>query len=349
MITFSRMLLNTSRRFIYTFAPALSRFLGVPLTSITSLIAINQSTSVLGIVFAPLGDRFGYKILMLCGLASLTMGMFAAGLLPTYAAILIAVVLAGLGKSIFDPAIQAYVAHRVPFERRGLVIGIMEFAWAGSTVVGIPVAGLVIDKLGWQAAFIGAGALSLGCLFLLLVLIPNEISVKSDQAVSTNISYHWKSLFKNRAAVGALGYSFFVCMSNDILFVVYATWLETSFQLTVVALGIGTSIIGAAEIVGEIFSAGFTDRIGLKKGVIIGLGSSTLVFLILPFLDKTLALALFGLFLVFLCFEFTMVTSLSLCTEILPESRATMMSAFFAAAGLGRGKNRGQTPFFNTL
>ena len=30
------------------------------------------------------------------------------------------------------------------------------------------------------------------------------------------------------------------------------------------------------------------------------------------------------------------VTSLSLCTEILPAYRATMMSAFFAAAGAGR-------------
>jgi predicted MFS family arabinose efflux permease len=43
-----------------------------------------------------------------------------------------------------------------------------------------------------------------------------------------------------------------------------------------------------------------------------------------------------GLSIVFLFFEFSLVTSLSLCTEILPGGRATMMSSFFAAAGVGR-------------
>jgi predicted MFS family arabinose efflux permease len=43
-----------------------------------------------------------------------------------------------------------------------------------------------------------------------------------------------------------------------------------------------------------------------------------------------------GLAILFFIFEFTMVTSLSLCTEILPGFRATMMSGFFATAGIGR-------------
>ena len=42
--TLCRLVLNTARRFVYPFAPALSRGLGVPLTAITSLIAINQAT-----------------------------------------------------------------------------------------------------------------------------------------------------------------------------------------------------------------------------------------------------------------------------------------------------------------
>jgi predicted MFS family arabinose efflux permease len=43
-----------------------------------------------------------------------------------------------------------------------------------------------------------------------------------------------------------------------------------------------------------------------------------------------------GLAILFFIFEFTVVTGLSLCTEILPGARATMMSGFFATAGLGR-------------
>jgi predicted MFS family arabinose efflux permease len=42
------------------------------------------------------------------------------------------------------------------------------------------------------------------------------------------------------------------------------------------------------------------------------------------------------LFFVFLTFEFTIVTALSLFTEILPGARATMMSSNVAAMSIGR-------------
>ena len=126
-----RILLNTARRFIYPFAPTFSRGLGVPLTAVTSLIAVNQATSVIGLFFGPVSDRIGYRVMMLCSLGMLALGMLAAGLIPVYGVVLIALFLAGLGKSIFDPAIQAYVGERVPYNRRGRVIGMLEICWAG--------------------------------------------------------------------------------------------------------------------------------------------------------------------------------------------------------------------------
>jgi len=51
---------------------------------------------------------------------------------------------------------------------------------------------------------------------------------------------------------------------------------------------------------------------------------------------KTLPMALAALFVVFLTFEFVIVAALSLSTEVVPGVRATMISSFFAAAGIGR-------------
>ena len=76
--TLCRVVSNTARRFVYPFAPALSRGLGVPLPAVTSLIAVNQFTGILGPFFAPLGDRWGYRIMLLVGLALLSLGMLAA-------------------------------------------------------------------------------------------------------------------------------------------------------------------------------------------------------------------------------------------------------------------------------
>ena len=146
----------------------------------------------------------------------------------------------------------------------------------------------------------------------------------------------YSQLISSKPALGALGYVFFVSAANDNLFVVYGAWLEKSFGLGIVALGLGTSLIGVAELAGEGLTAAVADRFGLKCSVVAGLGLSVLSYFALPFLDTSLTAALTGLAILFFIYEFTLVTSLSLCTEMLPRLRATMMSGFFATAGMGR-------------
>jgi predicted MFS family arabinose efflux permease len=241
-----------------------------------------------------------------------------------------------MAKSTFDPAVQAYISARVPYRRRGLVIGFLEISWAGSTLVGIPVIGLLISAFGWRSPFLVMGGLGLIGIIILRKLMPAK--KKSDNGPKTYFSFRdsWKQLVAERTALGALGFALFASMANDNLFVVYGAWIENAFQLSIVALGLGTSVIGIAELLGESMTAALADRFGLKRSVMVGLISSTLCYAILPLFGKTLSLALAGLFLIFFTFEFMIVTSLSLMTELLPGSRATMMAGCFATAGIGR-------------
>lgn len=340
--TISRILLNTARRFPYPFAPALSRGLGVPLPAITALIAVNQATAVLGALFGPLIDRIGYRPMMLCGLGLLAAGMFAAGFLPVYAVVLFSLLLAGLGKSIFDPAIQAHLSRRVPYHRRGTVIGILEISWSGATLAGIPLVGILIERFGWRAPFFALGcAAVLGGAVLARLLIPSgprQVRENTGRRPSTAQTLWpiWKQVLRQRPAAGALGFAFFASAANDNLFVVYGVWLEQAFGLSVMALGLGTATIGAAELLGEGLTASLADRFGLHRSVTVGLLVVIVLFLVLPWVGDTYLSAMGGLFFLFLAFEFTFVTSLSLATELVPSARATMMSVYFASAGLGR-------------
>jgi predicted MFS family arabinose efflux permease len=334
--TLCRLVLNTARRFAYPFAPVLSRGLGVPLTAITSLIAVNQATSVLGVFFGPVADRLGYRLMMQAGMALLVVGMFAGGFLPFYGVILLALFLAGLGKSMFDPALQAFVGERVPFHRRGMVIGFLEFAWAGSTLLGIPAIALLIDRLGWRAPFFVMGGLGLLGILIIRVLIARDEPKETPKHSGVLFKHAWRLLLQERAAVGALLYSFLISVANDNLFVVYGAWLEKRFSLSIVALGFGTAVIGIAELIGESMTATLADRLGLKRSLLGGLAVCLICYGILPYLGQTLGMALVGLFLIFLSFEFMVVTSLSLFTELLPAARATMMASALAAAGIGR-------------
>jgi predicted MFS family arabinose efflux permease len=333
--TLSRLVLNTSRRFIYPFAPALGRGLGVPVQAINSLIAINQATGVLSPFFGPLSDRWGYRVMMLAGLSMLAVGLIAGGVLPFYAVILVALFLAGLGKSIFDPALQAYVGERVPYQRRGFVIGIVEFAWAGSSLVGLPLIGILIDTMGWQAPFFVLGGLTVLCTIGLALVMPGDNGRQVTPRARKGLAEIWRGVSQSPAALWGLAFGFWISLANDNLYVVLGLWLE-SFGLSLTGVGLAASIIGVGELFGEALTAFWADRIGLSRALIIGLILTALSYLLLPFLSLNLTLALASLFLVFLFFEFSIVTSLSLYTEVLPEARATMMSSFIAALGAGR-------------
>ncbi|MBW2604794.1 MAG: MFS transporter [Deltaproteobacteria bacterium] len=331
-----RLAFNTARRFAYPFAPALSRGMGVPLTAVTSIIAVNQSTAILGMFFGPLADRLGYRLMMLSGLGMLVLGMFAGGFLPFYGVVLAALFLTGVGKSIFDPALQAYIGRRVPFHRRGLFIGLIEFSWAGSILVGIPLVGLLIEYMGWRAPFFAIGVVGLIGMVALKILLPKD-EKKTIRHQSTSALWSaWARLCRDRPALGAVGFAFWVSAANDNLFVIYGAWLEKSFSLSIVALGLGTSVIGIAELSGEGMTAAISDRLGLKRSVVSGMSLCIISYIALPLLCQTLSLSLSGLFLIFLTYEFTLVSALSLCTELLPGLRATMMSGFLAACGFGR-------------
>jgi predicted MFS family arabinose efflux permease len=331
-----RLVINTSRRFIYPYAPTFSRSLDVPLTAITSLIAINQFTGILSPFFGPFSDRWGYRTMMLTGLSLFAIGMLAAGLLPFYGILLLALFLAGLSKSIFDPAIQAYVAAQVPYQRRGMVMGLMELSWAGASLVGIPLAGLLIDRLSWRAPFFVLGGLGLVSISMLGLLIPAEHAKLRQITRRFSFGQAWRVLSQERTAIGVLLFSLLSNMASDNLFVVYGVWLEDSFGLGVVALGAATTVIGLAELVGEGLTAAVADRLGLKRAVILGLILTALSYLMLPLIGQTLPLALTGLFAIFLTFEFTIVTNISVMTEVLPGARATMLSAAVAVSGIGR-------------
>lgn len=335
-ITLFRLLLNTSRRFVYPFAPALSRSLDVPLSAVTTIIAAAQFTSLLGIFAGPLADRFGCRMMMRAGLAILALGMIICGLIPLYWPVFAGLVVASFGKTIFDPAIQAFVGNNVSFERRGRVVGIIETAWAGSTLIGIPALGLIINHIGLQQSFFLLGILGAVGWLVLGLVIPKDDG--SPERTRSRIGF-WASmiqLFKIRAAAGMLLFGFFISVANDCLFVVYGAWFEKDFNVSIVMLGFSTIAIGTAELLGEFLTAMFADRLGLKRAIVIGPLAAISAYLLLPVIGQSLAWGMAGLFLVFLAFEFTMVTSFTLCTEVIPQTRATMMAGYYAISGVGR-------------
>jgi predicted MFS family arabinose efflux permease len=94
--------------------------------------------------------------------------------------------------------------------------------------------------------------------------------------------------------------------------------------------------IGISELGGESLVTAFTDKIGKRRALAVGIISNCVAALSLAIIGRWPAGALIGLFLFYMTFEFTMVSGIPMMTEILPSARATMLAAHMAFIALGR-------------
>ena len=74
-----------------------------------------------------------------------------------------------------------------------------------------------------------------------------------------------------------------------------------------------------------------------KMALALGLTASAISSVALPFLARSEAGALIGLFFFYITFEFVMVSHVPMMTEILPGARATLMSFNLTGHSIGRG------------
>jgi predicted MFS family arabinose efflux permease len=243
---------------------------------------------------------------------------------------IVAFVLFGLSKTAYDPALQAYLGDAIPYHRRGRLMGIIELSWAAAWLVGVPVAGFLIERAGWQAPFVALALLALVSLLFTWRLPPDPPQRALPAAP------RWVLLRHNRSAwLGmAVGLLFMFAIEN--VFVVYGAWMEETFSLSVGALGLASIVIGIAEAVGEGFSAGLVDRLGKKTAVLGGLLLNAGAYLLLPLLSGNLVAALIGLSVLFIAFEFSIVSSIPLISELAPGARGTLMALNVAALSAGR-------------
>jgi predicted MFS family arabinose efflux permease len=112
--------------------------------------------------------------------------------------------------------------------------------------------------------------------------------------------------------------------------------MGNSFNMQIIGLGIVAVFIGLSELGGESLVGILTDRVGKPSAIGAGLVLNSLAVLLLPFLGLTQYGALVGLCLFYVTFEFALVSSIPMMTEIMPAARATLMAVNIAALSLGR-------------
>jgi predicted MFS family arabinose efflux permease len=334
LLTATRTVINTGFRMVYPFLPLISRGLGIPFETAALAVSGRWLLGVSIPVVGQLADLRGRKTAMLVGVGTFALGILVIVVWPSFLGLLITLMLTALGRHLLNPAIQAYVGDRVPYKQRGRAIAIVEMGWSFAFLGGIPLIGWVIARRGWVAPFPLLALAAAIALFLILIIIENDSFRISER---TSIKENLRALFSSRLVIMGIGISFLISAGNESFNIIFGAWMESGFNLEIIALGSATAVLGLADLIGVGLVATITDKIGIRTGLGFGIGLTALAALILPLISKDLVSALLAVFLFYLFFEFSIVSNIARTTELIPDSRATMMSGVIAGSQLGRG------------
>ncbi len=340
VVLLSRLALNLQGRIIYPFLPAIARGLGLPLETTTLLLTVRAAANLSSPLYGALADRRGRRPLMIAGLALLVGGAGLVLVAPAFGLVLIAFALLSLSKAVYDPAVLAYLGDAVPYERRGRVFGLLALMWPTAWLIGVPAAGFLITAYGWQSPFVMVAAL--GALSLALMLRLPAVGSADAAAAAPGPSMDHLSNFRasirliSLSAWLGLAVTLLQVLGSENVYIVYGAWLEREFGLSLAAIGIVSLVICAAEFAAEGASMAWVDRIGKRRAIMGGLLLSVMAYLLLPQLAGTLPGALTGLFLVWIGWDFSIVCTLPLISQLAPNARGTLLALNVSAMAVAR-------------
>jgi len=328
----ARLAHDAATRVVYPFLPEISAGLRAPINQVGWALSLRSGVSVLSPLFGMMSDRMGHRRAMSAALAVLAIGQAIVGTADGLAAAMIGFGLSGVATAIYLPALFAYVSERTPYARRGRILGAIEMTWAVSGMVAVPVLGTLIAPLGWRAPFIALAVAASICALLTLLLRETSVSLRShSEAIRIG------TIARNRSAIVFLLVWLLIFFAFENIQVGYADWFERQFGMTAAQRGSMQTLFGVFEISASAGSSLFLDRVGKKRGVSGGLIVAPLGYVLLASVGaRALWLGLASMSVAFLGFEFSVVSGISIGSELVPQARGTMLALGVMMGGLGR-------------
>lgn len=319
--------------------------LGIGVVRLGQLVGLRSAMGVFAPLSGALSDRIGYRPVIRATLLVSAAGCLLLGLSTSLWVAVPAIVLIGLGGSSFVPNLQAYVSTHLPYDRRARGLGMIEYSWALTGIVGLSLIGLLIAATGWRTPFYILAVALVGMSLVFGAMPGGENrpgrggEAPASERAAPGLASRFASIFvinTNRrstyATIAAATLSYFAAMQ---VMIMHGAWLAGRYGLDAARLGVVALVLGCFDLTASVTVSLVADRIGKRRSVMIGISGSLLGYLAMPFLDTGVVQAIIIIALARMCFEFNIVSHFPLLSEQAPAKRGQVMTLSAAMTMLG--------------
>jgi DHA1 family bicyclomycin/chloramphenicol resistance-like MFS transporter len=296
--------------------------------------------ALMHLVYGPLADRFGRRPFALIGLALFCAASAVAALAPSIEVVLAARVVQGIGAATGPVLGRAVVRDLYGIEGSGRLMGFLMACFGVGAIVFPIVGGVLVEQVGWRAAFWFAAAFS-GTTLLATWRYLTESAPKTDERIRFRRFFagYWTVAIDARFVVTALP----GCFTAAAMF----TWISGSSFVVQTVLGYppaaygliyGSTVLGFVAT--SLLTARLTPRTGsgrmIATGTVLATTGGIVGVLLSLGLPLTLPLLLIGIFLMTFGHGFT--AGQSMAASIIPFPRmAATASALYGMIQYGTG------------
>ncbi len=319
-----RLVSDASFRMMYPFLHDYARGLGVTLTAMGGLMMLRTAAMALAPFFGHWADARGARPLLMLGFALQGAGLLVFGYANGVVMAAAGFLTLGLSDAFIYPLIQAYISENAPDRRQGRALISVEYSWAITGIVTLPIFGWLIGGFGWQAPFrvlsIFSGMAILTLLFLLPPGQPRR-SVNGPPFLS-----QLAAIIRDRSALGSVLVYAMVFIAAETYFVTWGAHLAQDFQLSSLRIGQVAAGLGGMELLGSIIASLLVDRVGKRRSVMTGALFFIFALIALIGLNASLWVTLAGMGLIAIAIEYSIVSSIPLMAMQRPANRATVLA-----------------------
>ncbi len=341
----AKLLIDTTIQLFNPFLTMIAAGVGVSAVTMGAIVSLRGIMGLSSPLMGVMADRIGYKKIMQGGLFLTGIGMITAGLSHNVLLFSAAVVITGIGQAGYTPNLHAYLSTKLSYNKRAMGIGIVEYSWALAGILGLFLAGYLIEEFSWRAPFLFFGTLLviMAVLYQTLPVSKKEIqkttSVQKEAVTFESLKKQAYTFFHLGPHAGSAwgtiiiqGLNMFAIMH---VMIIHGGWLSSEYGLDSIKLGKIAFLFGLGDLFSSVLVSIITDKIGKRKSVLIGVAGMSLGFVIMPFLNVSLYPAIISILIPRLFFEFATVSNLALLTGQAPSQRGKVMSLSTAVGLVG--------------